>query len=58
MSNLANRSKFDTSLMPSTAGKAVSVAGAGALAVWGIAALLPGGVFLWAMILIIAGLVF
>lgn len=58
MSNLMKRTTSDVSLAPSSGGKTVMKMGAGALAIGGIAWLLPGGIFIWAVLFVLAGLVF
>lgn len=58
MSNLIPRQKSEISLAPSPVGATVAKMGAGALALSGVAWLMPGGIFLWAVIFVIAGLVF
>lgn len=57
MSNLVNRGKSEISLAPSPVGTTLMKVGGGALAVSAIAWLLPGGFLLWAMIMLIAGVV-
>lgn len=58
MSNLMKRPSSDVSLAPSPVGTTMIKAGAGGLGIWALAALLPGGVFVWAAILIVLGIVF
>ena len=40
-----------------TAGTGIFVAGAGSLAVYALAAILPGGFFFWALLLLVTGFI-
>lgn len=56
MSDLLKRGS-EVSLAPSNTGKSIVKFGAGGLGIWALAALMPGGIVLWAILFIVAGLV-
>lgn len=54
--SLVGRPKSDVSLMPSRGGQTLVTAGVGSIAILGLAALLPGGIFFWAFVVAMIGI--